>query len=54
MIQITPMTPDVRRTDLGTFTKPRPSIEGAVFGVGTAVALFAVAISTGLQIVGAL
>lgn len=54
MIQITPMTPDVHRTDLGTFTKPRPSIEGAIFGVGTAAALFTVVISTGLQIMGAL
>lgn len=54
MIQITPMTPDVRRTDLGTFTKPRPSIEGAVFGLGTAAALFAVVVSTGIQIMGAL
>lgn len=54
MIQITPMTPDVRRTDLGTFIKPRPSLEGAAFGLGTAAALFVAVIATGLQIMGAL
>ena len=54
MIQITPMTPDVRRTDLGTFIKPRPSIEGAAFGLGTALSLLVVAMATGIQIMGAL
>ena len=31
MIQITPMTPDVRRTDLGTFKKQLTDAQGPVF-----------------------
>ncbi|TDX72621.1 hypothetical protein EDE05_12842 [Neorhizobium sp. R1-B] len=40
MIQITPMTPDVPRKDLGTFRKQLTEARGPVFDAMTGLLLF--------------
>lgn len=54
MIKISPMTPNVQRTDLGTFKKAMIEANGAVFDAVTGLALFIVILAVFIQMMARL